>query len=167
MNCRRRCKRIIVPPWSSWHHPCQDNWIRQFRIGQFCRQLPPAILFPIFLPKSPPKLFYDQVFLVFESFQWTFNFSPKIKYPSILFLWYFPWLLSFLRWFLRHRLSFANDRGFDPPQEIWESMVGGTGGSKISSYTCCAWAGGTFFHCLRKVPPAHLRSVCVVQELGW
>ncbi len=31
--------------------------------------------------------------------------------------------------------------------------------------TRCVWAGGTFFRCLRKVPPAHLRSVCVLQEL--
>jgi hypothetical protein len=34
-------------------------------------------------------------------------------------------------------------------------------------HTHCAWAGGTFFFCLRKVPAAHSRSVCVVQELGW
>ncbi len=34
-------------------------------------------------------------------------------------------------------------------------------------YTRCAWAGGTFLHCLRKVPPAHSRFACLVQELGW
>jgi hypothetical protein len=33
--------------------------------------------------------------------------------------------------------------------------------------TCCAWAGGTFFRCLRKVPPANSPTECVVQELGW
>ncbi len=33
-------------------------------------------------------------------------------------------------------------------------------------YNCCAWAGGNFFHCLRKVPPAHSCSACVVQEIG-
>jgi hypothetical protein len=27
--------------------------------------------------------------------------------------------------------------------------------------TCYAWAGGTFFRCLRKVPPAHLQRVCI------
>jgi hypothetical protein len=31
----------------------------------------------------------------------------------------------------------------------------------------CVWAGGTFFRCLRKVPPAHSRSTCLLQELGW
>ncbi len=34
-------------------------------------------------------------------------------------------------------------------------------------YTCCALAGGTYFCCLRKVPPAPPRSACVLQELGW
>ncbi len=33
--------------------------------------------------------------------------------------------------------------------------------------THCLWAGGTFFYCLRKVPPAHSCSACVLQELGW
>jgi hypothetical protein len=33
--------------------------------------------------------------------------------------------------------------------------------------TRCAWAGGTFLRCLRKVPWAHSRSACVLQELGW
>jgi hypothetical protein len=36
-----------------------------------------------------------------------------------------------------------------------------------SRYTRCTWAGGTFLRCLKKVPPAHPRSACVVQELGW
>ncbi len=34
----------------------------------------------------------------------------------------------------------------------------------------CAWAGGTFFRCLRKVSPAHQRSAglwYLVQEFGW
>ncbi len=34
-------------------------------------------------------------------------------------------------------------------------------------YTRCAWAGGTFFRCLKKVPLANLHSMCVVQEFGW
>ncbi len=34
-------------------------------------------------------------------------------------------------------------------------------------HTCCVWAGGVFFRCLRKVPPAHQCSASVVQELGW
>jgi hypothetical protein len=29
------------------------------------------------------------------------------------------------------------------------------------------WAGGTFLRSLRKVPRAHSRSGCVLQELGW
>jgi hypothetical protein len=33
--------------------------------------------------------------------------------------------------------------------------------------TRCAWAGGTFLHCLRKVLQAHSQSTCVLQELGW
>jgi hypothetical protein len=33
--------------------------------------------------------------------------------------------------------------------------------------TRCEWAGGTFLHCLRKVPRAHSRSAGVLQELGW
>jgi hypothetical protein len=36
-----------------------------------------------------------------------------------------------------------------------------------SRYTRCAWAGGTFLHSLRKVPQAHSRSGCDLQELGW
>jgi hypothetical protein len=28
-------------------------------------------------------------------------------------------------------------------------------GGTSDRYTRCAWAGGTFFCCLRKVPPAH------------
>ncbi len=24
MSCRSWCERIIVPPWSLWHHPCRD-----------------------------------------------------------------------------------------------------------------------------------------------
>jgi hypothetical protein len=31
--------------------------------------------------------------------------------------------------------------------------------SHTDQYTHCAWAGGTFFHCLRKVLPAHVRQV--------
>jgi hypothetical protein len=38
---------------------------------------------------------------------------------------------------------------------------------RSSRYSCCAWAGGTFLHYLRKDPPAHSCSVCVLQELGW
>ncbi len=35
-------------------------------------------------------------------------------------------------------------------------------------YTRCTWwAGGTFIHCLRKVPCTHSRCACVLQELGW
>jgi hypothetical protein len=30
-----------------------------------------------------------------------------------------------------------------------------------TTYTCCVWAGGFFFHCLRKVPAV------VMQEFGW
>ncbi len=37
----------------------------------------------------------------------------------------------------------------------------------ISNHTRCAWAGGTFLRCLRKVPQAHSRSALVLQELGW
>jgi hypothetical protein len=39
-----------------------------------------------------------------------------------------------------------------------------------NEYTYCTWAGGTFFHCLRKVSPDHQRSAGVwyiVQEFGW
>jgi hypothetical protein len=31
--------------------------------------------------------------------------------------------------------------------------------TSIAEYTRCAWAGGTFFGCLRKVPPAHVQRV--------
>jgi hypothetical protein len=34
-----------------------------------------------------------------------------------------------------------------------------------SRYTRCAWSGVTFFRYLRKVPPAHSRFACLVQEL--
>jgi hypothetical protein len=41
---------------------------------------------------------------------------------------------------------------------------------RLGNHTRCTWAGGTFFHCLRKVSPAHQRSTGVwykVQEFGW
>jgi hypothetical protein len=38
---------------------------------------------------------------------------------------------------------------------------------QTEKYTRCVWAGGTFFHCIRKVPPAHSHSASVLQELGW
>jgi hypothetical protein len=36
---------------------------------------------------------------------------------------------------------------------------------QTEKYTRCAWAGGTFLRCLRKVPQAHSQSVCVLQFL--
>ncbi len=37
--------------------------------------------------------------------------------------------------------------------------------SHTDKYTCCAWAGGTFFHCLRKVPPAHMQRVYLAMDV--
>jgi hypothetical protein len=37
----------------------------------------------------------------------------------------------------------------------------------FSTNTRCAWAGGTFLRCLRKVPRTHSHSACVLQELTW
>ncbi len=43
----------------------------------------------------------------------------------------------------------------------------------ITNHTRCTWAGGTFFHCLRKVPPAHTQRLfngryflCHTKKLG-
>jgi hypothetical protein len=58
------------------------------------------------------------------------------------------------------------DRNFHFTEELlsWRNLEGY---QAQPGYTRCARAGGTFFRCLRKVPPAHLLSACVVQELGW
>jgi hypothetical protein len=50
-----------------------------------------------------------------------------------------------------------------------ETIIRGGLGNYLHSsiYTRCAWAGGTFLHCLRKVLRAHSCSACVMQELGW
>jgi hypothetical protein len=62
--------------------------------------------------------------------------------------------------------SRQTDRRTDEQTEklIWCGL-----GNLIGSfrYTCCMWAGGTFLHCLRKVPCTQSRSACVLQELGW
>ncbi len=50
---------------------------------------------------------------------------------------------------------------------VWEENLGSTRKfveifllfTCITNHTCCAWAGGTFFRCHRKVPPAHAQQV--------
>ncbi len=39
--------------------------------------------------------------------------------------------------------------------------------TRLVENTRCAWDGGTFLRCLRKVPQAHSHSACLLQELGW
>jgi hypothetical protein len=64
----------------------------------------------------------------------------------------FSFYVKYLRFFV-----FWMDREINL---VWASLT------TFLQDTRCAWAGGTLFHCLRKVPPAHSRSTCVVQDLG-
>jgi hypothetical protein len=36
----------------------------------------------------------------------------------------------------------------------------------LGNNTRCAWAGGTFFRCFRKVPPAHAHRVCFFADVA-
>ncbi len=49
----------------------------------------------------------------------------------------------------------------------WASLTTFLQEKSFLENTRCTWAGWTVLHCLRMVPRAHSRSVCVLQESGW
>jgi hypothetical protein len=64
-------------------------------------------------------------------------------------------------------MCFGIPDGWMDRQTDGDINLGGLSSLRSSRYTRCVWAGGFFFRCLRKVPPSHLHSACVLQELGW
>jgi hypothetical protein len=64
--------------------------------------------------------------------------------------------------------SYVNNLHFlvfwtDGQTDGWTEKIDWRG---LGKHTCCAWAVGTFFCCLRKGPPTHPHFAGVVQEFG-